>query len=254
MFLFTSCEKWIDPDINKNPDAATEVSVDLILPSIQVGMGYTMGGANFAAYGAVWTQHIRGADRQFVAINNYNMTNADVNNPWNNIYNGFLMDCHLMIQKAQETGSESPHFVGVGKILMAYILGTCTDMFGDIPYSQAFKGSEVSSPTYDSQQDIYTAVNTLLTEAISDLQATDNVFDLSNDLIYGNSPALWISAAYSLRARFAMHLTKAGGVNYTNVLSDLSNGISNEAGSFEQPFTDAGTEQNPMYIPFQPEC
>lgn len=246
-FLFSSCEKWIDPDINVNPDAATDVSVELILPSIQVSLGYTFGGANFAAYGAIWTQHIRGADRQFVAINNYNMTNADVNNPWNNMYNGFLMDCQLMIQKAELAGKESPHFAGVGKILMAYSLGTATDVFGSLPYNDAFMGNDnILTPEYQTQEEIYTIVNNLLTEAIADLQQTENFVDLENDLIYGGNAAAWIRSAYSLRARYAMHLVELGGVNYTNVLADLGNGISNEAEGFAQPFADGATEHNPM--------
>ncbi len=245
-FLFSSCESWIDPDININPDAPSDVSVELILPSVQVSLGYTFGGANFAAYGAIWTQHIRGADRQFVAINNYNMTNADVNNPWNNMYNGFLMDCHLMIQKAEEPGKESPHFAGVGKILMAYSLGTATDVFGSLPYNDAFQGSDNMTPAFQTQEEIYTIVNTLLTEAISDLQETENLVELENDLIYGGDAGAWIRAAYSLRARYAMHLVELGGVNYTNVLADLGNGISSEAESFNQPFYNVATENNPM--------
>ena len=51
------------------------------------------------------------------------------------------MDLTLFITK---TGETNPQARGAGKVLLAFALGSTTDLFGDIPYSEAFstiKGS-----------------------------------------------------------------------------------------------------------------
>jgi hypothetical protein len=38
IFLFSSCEKWIDTDINQNPDAPKQVPMNALLPAIELNM------------------------------------------------------------------------------------------------------------------------------------------------------------------------------------------------------------------------
>lgn len=244
---FGACTKtWIDPDINVDPDNLTQVSMGSLLPSIEADLGYTIGGMDIAGYSAIWTQQIKGIDRQAGAVDNYNITAADVNNAWSSFYAGPMEDAHLLMQMADE--QKSPHFKGVAQILMAVALGTVTDLWGDVPYSEAFNGGDNLAPKFDTQQDIYTTINSLLTDAITNLGSTENVVDLpSTDFVYGGDPSLWIKAAYTLRARYQMHLVKQGGVNYTNVLSDLSNGISDLSEDMVQPFGASQSEANPMF-------
>ncbi len=110
----------------------------------------------------MWVQHVSGEARQAATEGkNYKITEADVNNAWNSFYNGSLMDLKLFIDK---TGDENPQSRGVGKVLMAMALGQMTDLWGDIPYTEAFLGNDDLKPAYDSQQSIYTVINTLLTE------------------------------------------------------------------------------------------
>jgi len=91
---------------------------------------------------------------------------------------------------------------------MAYLLGITTDHWGDIPYSDAFKGYESDfTPEYDTQEEIYTTIFTLLSEAVTDLNATESLFSPdTEDLIYGGDLDKWIKASYALKARFSLHM------------------------------------------------
>ena len=250
VIFISSCENWIDPKINDDPDAVLEVPYNLLLPAIQANIGYILGGMDARGIVGMWDQHVSGQARQSATIGkNYNITEADVNNLWNSIYESCMMNLTLFITR---TGDANPQARGAGKVLMAYTLGATTDLFGDIPYSQAFLGNGNLKPKYDSQQSIYVVINTLLTEAMVDL-ATDNTVNAvpfgstSNDLIYNGSIPKWIAAAHSLRARYAIHLSKKGTVDYAAVLADCAAGISSNANDFQLPFGTTESNANPLY-------
>ncbi len=245
-----SCKRWINPDINIDPDSPTDASLDLMLPGIEASLAYYIGGFDIAGTPAIWMQQITGSDRQASAINVYIYRESDPNNLWGSMYAGVMMDLKTFIAKAEDPAQLSRNVAGVGKVLLALALGNMTDLWGDMPYSEAFQGGDNLTPAYDSQQDIYTEINNLLTAAIDDLGSTDpleNVFGIENDYIYGGDPSLWQKAAYTLRARYQMHLAKVQSVNYTNVLSDLANGLSDISEDMEQPFDVSASGQNPLY-------
>lgn len=248
--FISSCEKWIDPKINEDPDSVVDVPYNLLLPSIQVDLGYVLGGMDIRGIAGMWCQHVSGQARQAATIGkNYNITEADVNNAWNSLYNGSMMDLKLFIEK---TGKDNPQARGVGKVLLAYALGSTTDLWGDIPYSEAFKGNAALKPKYDTQQSIYGTINTLLTEAVADL-GTDNSANAvplgssSNDLIYNGNIPKWVAAARSLRARYALHLSKLGTADYTAILADCAAGISSNANDFQLAFGTTESNANPLY-------
>lgn len=99
--FISSCEKWIDPKINIDPDSALDANFNLLLPAIQVDLGYVFGGMDIRGIVGMWDQHVSGQARQAATIGkNYNITEADVNNAWNSFYNGSLMDIKIYIDKA----------------------------------------------------------------------------------------------------------------------------------------------------------
>ncbi|MEZ4886883.1 MAG: SusD/RagB family nutrient-binding outer membrane lipoprotein [Chitinophagales bacterium] len=251
IFIFTSCQegddKWINSDINIDPNNPSDVTVNLLLPTTQGGLAYLMGG-DIGRYNSLLTQHVGGLSRQHAGIDQYRLTEADVNNAWRfNLYSGPLFDLNTIIIKAGEEGS--PHFVGAAKVLMALGLGITTDLWGDIPYSQAFQGAANLTPAYDTQEQIYGTINTLLTEAVSDLGSTSNVRALSGDLIYGGSKSAWQKAANALKARYAIHLSKVNGASaYTAALAAIDAGaFASNADDMEFSFGSPATEQNPWY-------
>lgn len=243
-----SCESWIDPDINVDPNQPVDVPVSLILPSAQGGIAYSAGG-ELSRYTGYWTQHITGIANHAARHETYATNEADVENLWKfYTYAGTLMDLRTVIDQATEEGAA--HYAGVGKVLMAYKLGVTTDMWGDVPYEDAFQGDQGNiTAAYQTQEQIYGVLFGLLTDAVTDLNAAESATSPdSDDLIYGGDLTKWKRAAYALRARFAIHLSKVNGnTAYTDALAALPNAFASNDDNMGFQFGEAKVENAPLF-------
>jgi len=97
----------------------------------------------------------------------------------------------------------------IARIFKVYIFQRLTDMYGDIPYSQAGLGyiSGIVEPAYDKQQAIYTDMLNQLDSAAAAL-STSAATPGTADLIYGGNVTQWQKFAYSEMVRIAMRLSK----------------------------------------------
>ncbi len=248
LFTFTACDKWIDPDINIDPDSPTYAPLKTLLASAEARMAYVIGGMDITGTTSMWMQYVNGNSRQASIIGSYTIYEADVNNVWSSLYSGCLMDLNILINQAEDQDAYSPHMAGVGKVLTAYILGLMTDLWNAIPYSEAFQGSDLLAPKYDDQATIYQTINKLLDEAITDLQATESVYAIENDYIYGGDNDAWVKAAYALKARFAIHWSEVDGASaYDKALQALANGFTSNADDMQFVYGTASSEANPLY-------
>lgn len=100
----------------------------------------------------------------------------------------------------------------IGRIMKVMIFHRMTDVYGDVPYSEAGLAYHESNyaPAYDPQEFIYDDMLNELNEAA---QALDPNGDLpgSGDLIYGESAdpiGQWKKLAYSLMLRLGMRLSE----------------------------------------------
>ncbi|PKD43496.1 SusD/RagB family nutrient-binding outer membrane lipoprotein [Rhodohalobacter barkolensis] len=164
---------------------------------------------------------------------------------WSNLYFN-IGDLNEIIKQAEE--EDSPHYSGVAKVLRAYNLGLLVNMFGDVPYSDAFS-QESLQPTYDNSEDIYENILQDLSDAVTELSATESTASPSDgDMIYGGDLTAWTRTAYSLQARFLNHYSKLGNYDPTAVLEAVDNGFSGNNEDFEMEFFDESTaSQNPWY-------
>lgn len=95
------------------------------------------------------------------------------------------------------------------RIFKVYLFQRLTDMYGDIPYSQAGLGylAGILEPVYDKQKDIYTDMLNQLDSAAAALDPSAGTPGAS-DLIYAGKPAEWKKFAYSEMVRIAMRMSK----------------------------------------------
>lgn len=205
-----SCKKWIDEDTNNDPDNLPEVFMNTLLPTAQVRIGFTLGGFDIAGVTGMWLGYIKGDRYQPKEINEFKFLEKETVTPWEAIYSGILKDLNEVIKISEETGKESPHYEGIAKILMAYTFGTATQLWGDIPFSEALQGEDNLDPKYDNQEDVYKGIQNLLDEAIADLSVSEdsNFYKLDGDLIFNNDTVKWKKTAYSLKLRYMLHLSK----------------------------------------------
>jgi hypothetical protein len=251
MILMTSsCKKWVNTDINNDPNKPIDVPMNLLLPTAEVGIAYQVGN-DLGMSARLWMQQLAGASVQPQGFDNYVYTSSDADNTWKyGMYAAPLKDLYNLMQKAKGTETPSPAYAGISEVLMAYGMGLVTDLWGDAPYSDAFKGEQgIVQPTYDSQETLYNTIRALLDAAITDLNAAQTpIVAGTDDLIYGGDRTLWIRAAYTLKARYELHLAKkltdhTG--QYNLVLTDLAHGFTANTDDLQVPFGSNANENNP---------
>lgn len=112
--------------------------------------------------------------------------------------------------KAVKDDASKINLYAVARIWRVYCFAQLTDLYGDIPYSQAAQGfnQSIFQPAYDPQKDIYADMLKELEEAATILDpANTNTFGAS-DLVYNGNVAQWKKFAYSLMLRLGMRMTK----------------------------------------------
>lgn len=244
--LFGSCEKWIDPEVNLSKNSPVDVPMALLLPSTQAALFYVLGGDHSRA-ASIFMQHQAGVDRQAAAFDVYNYTESDCNNLYNTLSATVMQN--LLNMRTKSVAQGSPHFEGVADILTAFSLAETTDVWGDVPYYEAFKADITGNrtPRYDAQQQLYVAIDSLLVVGIAKIQEPVSLYSPSttSDLVYRGDRTKWRRAAWTLRLRYALHLAKRKG-NLTDVDAILANPaaifITSNADDFQFVFGTSGSE------------
>lgn len=221
-------------DLYDSPNSPAVVSPGLMLTAIEVNTFMNTEG-DFARVASIFSQQMAGSGAQYLALQNYQLNRNDYNNHWNGLYSGTMYNAKLLIDTY---GAENPYYSGIAKVLMAINLSVATDFFGDVPYSDAFKGADLNFVAkFDKQQAIYTAIQSLLDQAIADLGKTagsNKILPGADDVIFKGQTVQWITAAWTLKARYANRLSqKDPAGTATQVLTYLANGIKDPSGNME---------------------
>lgn len=257
ILFFTSCQDYFGENANIDPDNPTVVTPNVILPQVQARLVYTYGG-DFTRYTGINTQQVAGISRQFAVIGQYGLQGNDLDAAWSNIYSGTLNSNQELVRLAKEGGFN--HYAGIALALETYAIMVATDLWGDIPYTDAFKFGEngVYAPIFDKQEDIYTKIFANLEEARTLLggDAGGNAPG-GDDLIYGGDAAKWIQFCNVLEARGHLHLSKVDASAYSKALAALEKGgFASTADNAAFKFGSAATENAPwfQYIEQRDDC
>jgi hypothetical protein len=145
----------------------------------------------------------------------------------------------------------------MARIWKVWLLHRITDVWGDVPYSEAFGGLEGNrTPAYDPQEEIYTDMLSTLESAASNLDPsiTGERFRFGDsDLIYEDDVTQWRKFANSLRLRLAMRLSEVRPELAEQHVSDVLNNaaiMESNDDSAQRPSTAGGEfiTQNPLSI------
>jgi len=246
LFLF-SCSKEKLSDINKDTSILNEeqLTPDLILNSGQATLAYGLGGDG-ARFTSLFVQYFHGHERQFAAYETYSISGTDVDNLWRfNLYGGGLEDIKQLINLAKSNGYL--HYEGVGNIMMAYAIGASSDLWGDIPYTQAFMGAENTTPIFDNHTAIYDTIQSLLTRGIAQVTAADNsgLEVVNGDNIFDGDLTAWEAFAHSLKARNYLHLVNVNPSNASMAITEAAMGVMDNSGNAIFRFGSASTALGP---------
>lgn len=126
---------------------------------------------------------------------------------WEATYPRELKNLQNIIEKTSDDPAQA-NMHSVARIMRVLVFSTITDLYGDIPYSQAIKGftEKILLPAYDKQEDIYKDFFKELDEAVKGLNTSGP--SVEGDLFFDGDIAKWIKFGNSLRLRLGFRLTK----------------------------------------------
>ena len=159
---FTACNKELDTLLtNPNYPSTSTADVDLYLNTVQLNFnGFFQNASSYTA--PLARQNYWGGP-----FYRNGASPSSFDGMWTTAYTGVIANADAMIPLAQ---SQKKYIqVGIARILKAYTLGTLVDMFGDVPFSQAVKGADNTTPAVDGGAAVYASVQSLLDSAIIDL-------------------------------------------------------------------------------------
>src|SRR5690606_5129534 len=227
---FTSCSEDRMDEINFNPNNPTDVEAKFILADVITATAVRSVGGDLNTYLSTYVEHEVGTHNQL-----WNAEHRDgepqnattFNNSWNSIYET-IKNARIIVEKCSEGGQQEGNYttLGVGQILLAYNMAILTDMYGDVPFSEAFDPFGNKTPKVDKQEAIYAQILTLLNEAIVNIPKGDNHVTggySSHDLLFNGGAtgnARWIKFANGLKARYTMRLLHVS-ADKTQALEDV---------------------------------
>lgn len=265
----SSCTEDAMDKVNKDPNHPETAPAKFLVTDLGVSTAFSTVGGDFSLYSSVYIEHEVGIGNQLYRAETRNgepSIATTYNNAWISLYAN-IKNAKIAIKKCQEDAVDKGNVLteAIAKILLAYNGAIAADMFGDTPFDETGILNPDGTPAYmqpkiNTQQAIYNEVQTNLDDAITLLDngnAKDNGLSGAigaKDLIYGKDvktqAALWLKAAYALKARYTMHLLNRS----SDKTTDLRNILTYVSKSFQSPdeelklaIYDGDAQINPLY-------
>lgn len=216
--LLTSCESFLD--INQDPDKPTDEYMTLAyrLPAAlyntasQEAIQLNELGSFWGGY---WGVNIEGK-ASYSSLQLYNgtdlMSKRDAQYPiWEN---GYVYANYYQLIKNQAESEGSKVYGGVSRIMIAWHILRLADVYGDIPFDQAFDSDKYPLPQYENGIEVYQKSIDMLTEAIALLNAERSVAEpkpTADDIIFGGDVTKWIQFANTIKLRALLRQSEVEG-------------------------------------------
>jgi hypothetical protein len=203
-----SCDNGFE-ELNVNPTKPTQLDPGTKLTFIQL---YT-GGSSYVAY-LFWNvihlmqniQHLN--NTSYVSFlykegNTHQFFEEQFSNTVKNI-----IDLEVQLEASDSPTAATD--LAIARVQKVLIFSRLTDIYGDIPYSEAGKGflEGIRFPKYDKQSDIYADMLATLESSAATLSSSEGSSYGSADLLFGGDVGKWEKFANSLMLRLAMRMVK----------------------------------------------
>ena len=204
----SSCSSFLD--INTNPNSYTSESAptpDRILAQAltATAANYSTSYNSYASFAAdYWGKS--GVVSGYANERTYNYSSSYYQGLWSATYDN-LTDYDIIQTKG--VAGNYPYHAAIARIMKAYNYLLLVDEYGDIPYTNALKGLNNLTPTYDKAPDIYKDLIVQLTGAIADITAAAGSTTVpiavgAEDVVFGGNMTNWQRFANSLKLRILL--------------------------------------------------
>lgn len=205
----SGCSSFLD--INTNPNSFTTSSAptpDAILAQAlaTTASNYSINYNSYANFAATyWGKS--GIVNGYAEERTYNYSSSYYQSLWNNTYDN-LNDYNIIQQQA---GTGYAYHAAIARIMKAYNYLLLVDEYGDIPYTNALKGLDNLTPSYDSAPTIYKDLIVQLTGAIADINTAAAQPTVTapravgpEDVVFAGNMTNWKQFANSLKLRILL--------------------------------------------------
>lgn len=218
-FAATSCDMGDFGNVNANPNKPSEAYTDMLYTySAQWVRGFTMNGSSYDPWMQLRTGYLSESKN-----NQYGGMNNTVSFGTASYYYYYIKNLNTIIEMNTDEATKSEvkvlsfgdnaNQIAVAKTLRAFYFMTLTDILGPLPYTDAFKGEseDIWYPKYDSQEDIYAALDADLVEAYSLFDTTGSLS--AAEILYNGDIAKWKKFNASLRMMMAIKMADVDPTN-----------------------------------------
>ncbi|MDW7692286.1 SusD/RagB family nutrient-binding outer membrane lipoprotein [Flammeovirgaceae bacterium SG7u.111] len=217
MLFSTSCDEFKAGIDNIDPDVATADAVanspELILTGVLRDPVTEMVSSAWSE-GNLMAQY--GARIVFTSFDQFEW--GSQSGAWTNLYTS-IRNAKNLEAVAVESGNTS--YEAVSLIMQAWMFQILTDMWGDVPMTEAIKGKEKNfAPVYDTQEVIYDDILAMLLKA-NDLLADPSAPGIRGDILLDGDLDKWRKFANSLRLRVALRLSEAKPATAESVIKQI---------------------------------
>jgi len=208
-----ACDNDKLTQVNVNPNQPEKVQSQTLFTNATLSALGNLRGSTFEhGLGSLWVQHY--AEIQYAEADVNNPRGSTVEGIWNILYSNALQDYTQILNQS----AGSPSIIGPTLTMRAFLVEEMTDLWGDMPFTEASKGSANLTPKYDTQQVIYDSLFASLSQAAAITTGTGDVL-LAADPVFGQTAGItataqaakWVKLANSLHARAAMRLSNVDG-------------------------------------------
>jgi hypothetical protein len=250
--LISSCTKDV-LDINTDPNNATTASAtpDLVLPAAMATTGAIFNNPtsdNRFAFAGIWMGHIGYSGNYAITTENlsYNITTNFGSGTFANLYDN-INDYEFVESKGRSNGNN--FFTGIGKLMKVYDYQALVDLYGNVPYFEAMKGTAISTPKYDDGKAVYEDLNKQVDTSIA-LFKTSVSGSISGDIMFSGKTDQWLAFANSIKLRLLLRQSqKADRASYIQAEAAKLTGavfLTKDAG-VNPGYSNSTGKQNPFY-------
>lgn len=219
---FSSCDKWLD--VNVDPDNPNDLSAtpEIRLPWIQHYYMYAWGTANMRTNtiaGIITQSSATVANGRLAAWNPLQSSSTTIYQNW---FLGAAVNIKPLMDRAEESGAY--HYLGAAHCIKAMGFMMMADIYGEMPYTEAMTGKY--NPVYDQGDVIYNGCMADLDKAIEYFgmaQEPGAPALAEGDTWNGGDVNKWIKLCYGLKARYLLQISKKSTYDPAAVLSALQN-------------------------------
>ncbi len=240
----TSCEDYLDINIDPNSPSAKDVTPSLIFPAAEMNLATSYGNFLRTVGGYYAQQYCQDfGTSNYLDYSRFIMSGTRSSGTYTQLYIRTLNNLETVRTKALETEEWGTFLAAT--ILRVFTFQALVDAYGEVPYTEALTGSENIIPHYDNGLTIYQGILGELDQALSNATSTDLV---CKNFLFGTSTAEdWIKFANALKLKLLMRIS-----NVEDVQSDLAaliteNDFPTEDVSWNDCWTDKSGEASPFY-------